>query len=125
MAEKKIPKAPVGLGRAGRAVWRAVWAEFDISRDPGKQALLAEAAAVKDVIEELSEHAAEAPILVKAANGAPAIQPSLQELRMQRQLFQQLITRIGMPDADQADSTHAKRVAAGRKGAEVRWGGRR
>jgi hypothetical protein len=62
---------------------------------------------------------------VKAANGAPSIQPSLQELRMQRQLFQQLITRVGLPDVDQADSTHAKRVAAGRKGAEARWGARR
>ena len=85
--------------------------------------LLAEAAAVKDVIEELAAHAAEAPILVKAPNGAPAMQPSAVELRMQRQLFQQLITRIGMPDYDQQDTTAARRSAAGRKGAHTRWHG--
>ena len=47
----KIPKAPTGSRPAGRRLWRAVLAEFDL--DEHELSLLRQAVAVADVCEDL------------------------------------------------------------------------
>ena len=53
-----------------------------------------------DIIAELDEHAAEAPLTVKGSQGQPVIQPTLAEARFQRALLAQLLGRLGLPDND-------------------------
>ncbi|BDY27533.1 hypothetical protein [Mycolicibacterium mageritense] len=87
-------RAPAGLGKAGRKLWREITSEFDIERDPDRRELLFQAAKTADQIAELDEAAAEAPLIVKGSTGQPVISPFISEGRMQRGLLAQLMARM-------------------------------
>jgi hypothetical protein len=119
------PRAPVGLGPAGEKLFKDVTGTFDFEDEPAKLALLAQACRVADIIAELDEHAAEAPLTVKGSAGQQVIQPTLAEARFQRGLLAQLLGRLGLPennvDEDELAEHRARRSAAGRAAAHARW----
>lgn len=113
-------RAPAGLHRAGKALWRSVHETFDFTDEPGKVHILTQACRVADIVAELDEAAHEAPLTVKGSMGQPVISPFIAEARAQRALLAQLLGRLGLPDNDDAGD-FAKRSAAGRTAAKARW----
>ena len=112
------------MDAAGKRLWKSVVDVFDLDDEPHKVQVLAQACRVADIIAELDEHAAEAPLTVKGSQGQPVIQPTLSEARFQRALLAQLLGRLGLPDndADEQEVEHkARRSAAGRTAAKARW----
>jgi hypothetical protein len=117
-------RQPAGLDAAGKRLWKSVVDVFDLTDEPHKVQVLTQACRVADIIAELDEHAAEAPLTVKGSQGQPVIQPTLSEARFQRALLAQLLGRLGLPDndADEAEvERKARRSAAGRTAAKARW----
>jgi hypothetical protein len=89
--------------------------------EPHKVSILTQACRVADIIAELDEHAAEAPLTVKGSQGQPVIQPTLSEARFQRALLAQLLGRLGLPDNDDEDDPKTRRRKAARTAAKARW----
>lgn len=97
-------RMPSGLAAAGKRLWRSITEEFDLENEPHKVQILREAARVADLIAELDDAAAEAPLTVKGSMGQPVISPFISEARVQRGLLAQLIARMNFeaymdPDA--------------------------
>jgi hypothetical protein len=60
-------RAPAGLDAAGKKLWRSVADVFDLTEEPGKVQLLAQACRVADVVAELDEAADQAPLTTKGS----------------------------------------------------------
>jgi hypothetical protein len=116
------PEPPVGLGEAGRGLWVDV-VEGDVVLRPDELAVLAEAAATRDVIVALAKATTDAPAMIEGSRGQVVVNPGLQELRQQRQLLASLLRQLGIPDPDDDDDwdglTASQRA---RKAAGKRWG---
>ena len=110
------------MDAAGKRLWKSVVDVFDLDEEPHKVQVLTQACRVADIIAELDEHAAEAPLTVKGSQGQPVIQPTLAEARFQRALLAQLLGRLGLPDNDE-DETRPEDPApdARRTAAKARW----
>lgn len=112
-----IPRAPRGLQREGKALWRDTHSTFDFADEPHKVQILAQACRVADVIAEMDEAAAEAPLTVKGSMGQPVISPFIAEARAQRALQAQLLGRLGLPDTDEAAEAKAGKLSRTRHNA--------
>ena len=108
-------RAPAGLDKAGRALWKSVHDVFDFTEEPGKVHILAQACRVADIVAELDEAAAEAPLTVKGSMGQQVISPFIAEARAQRSLLAQLLGRLGLPDTDEALAAKAEKVSQARR----------
>lgn len=91
-------RSPAGLQKPGKALWRKITAVFDVESDPDKQELLFQACRTADIVAELDDAAAEAPLLVKGSMGQPAISPLIAEARVQRALLAQLLSRMNFEE---------------------------
>lgn len=91
-------RLPAGMGSEGKRLWRKITAVFDLENDPDKAEILAQACRTADVIAELDEAAAEAPLLVKGSMGQPVISPFIAEVRVQRALLAQLLARLNFSE---------------------------
>jgi len=90
----RIPSAPRGAKTAGRRLWAAVLAEFDLAEH--ELVLLRQAVAVADVCELLASIvAADGPLRDGKAH------PALVELRQQRILLARLIVALRVPLGDE------------------------
>ena len=114
-------RSPVGLGDAGRKLWRSIDDVFDFAEEPGKVQILTQACRVVDVVAELDDAADEAPLTVKGSMGQQVISPFIAEARVQRALLAQLLGRLGLPDTEEDDDPAARRREAGKAGARGRW----
>lgn len=94
-------RLPAGLDKPGKALWRRITSEFDLSSDPDKAELLFQACKVADQIAELDEAAAEAPLTVKGSMGQPVISPFISEARVQRGLLAQLLARMNFAEPEE------------------------
>lgn len=92
-------RLPADLQKPGRALWRRITSEFDLSADPDKAELLFQACRTADQIAELDEAAAEAPLTVRGSMGQPVISPLIAEARVQRSLLGQLLARMNFQDS--------------------------
>lgn len=92
-------RAPTGLRAGGKKLWRQVNDEFDLDNEPHKQAILAQACKVIDIITELDEAADEAPLTVRGSQQQPVINPLIAEARAQKSLLAQLLARLNFEDA--------------------------
>ena len=96
-------RAPRGLKEPGSRLWRQITSEFDITRDPDKAELLAQACRVADQIAGLDAAAAEAPLTVRGSMGQPVISPFIAEARVQRGLLAQLLARMNFAELAEDD----------------------
>lgn len=118
------PRPPAGLGRAGRRLWRDVVGSEVILR-PDELAVLAEAAATRDVITSLVAATVDAPAMIEGSRGQTVVNPGLQELRQQRQLLASLLRQLGIPDPEEGEEGAWDGLSASqraRKAAAKRWG---
>jgi len=92
--ELRIPSAPRGAKTAGRRLWAAVLADFDLGEH--ELVLLRQAVAVADVCDLLAGVVAEdGPLRDGKAH------PALVELRQQRILLARLIVALRVPLGDE------------------------
>jgi len=108
-------RKPAGLGSAGTKLWRSVTDEFDFTSEPAKVQLLEQASRVADIVAELDEAAAEAPLTVRGSMGQQVISPFIAEARVQRALLAQLLGRLGLPDTDEERDEKAAKLSQTRR----------
>ncbi|PND55529.1 hypothetical protein CRM90_22525 [Mycobacterium sp. ENV421] len=99
MADLDIPRAPVGLGKAGRRLWKLVQtdaAEQDIALDSLENAYLEDATRLSDRIDELEADLAVSPdgFMVKGVAGQPVAHPLIAEIRQSRAERARMLARI-------------------------------
>jgi hypothetical protein len=97
------PRPPVGLGTAGRRLWRAVVGEFDLHEH--ELAVLRQAARTADICDQLQAIVERDGPLSSTAAGVPKVHPLLAEVRLQRTLLGRLLVSLRIPlgDEDQGE----------------------
>lgn len=121
---RSIPRAPDGIGRRGRRLWRSVVESFDLAE--GELALLIEACRCLDDIEVLQKAVTDAPTTTTGSRGQEVVHPLRAELRSQRLLLARLVGQLSVPDPEDGGSQWdgLSASARARKAARVRWDGR-
>ncbi|MGI1849271.1 hypothetical protein [Rhodococcus aetherivorans] len=109
--EPGTPRAPRGLGRRGKALWRDLHQTFDFTQDPHRQALIEDACRTADVIDRLQEAVDAHDLRVRGSQGQPVAAPELAELRQYRALLGQLLSRLALPDTEELAEVKAKHVS--------------
>lgn len=82
----------------------------DFTDEPHKVHILTEPCRVTDMVAELDEAAAEAPLTVKGSVGQQVISPFIAEARAQRALLAQLLGRLSLPETDEAQAEAAAKL---------------
>lgn len=113
--------APRSLGPRGRRLWRRITADFELQAS--ELELLGDAARTADLVDRLTEHLSREELIVDGSRGQSVVNPVAAELRLQRELLARLLGRLALPEEDDDDQVAAMRL--GRRGAAVRWRGRR
>ena len=125
MAETpQIPRAPSGLDKVGKALWRSVHAVFDFEDEPHALAILEQACRTRDEIDRLDLEAAMEgqPYTVLGSAKRARVHQLVSEARFQRKTVAELLSRLGLHDnSDDDDDPRARRRAAGRNAAKARW----
>jgi hypothetical protein len=109
-----IPKAPSGVGPAGRRLWRAVLADFELAEH--EMTLLRQAVHVADACDELQKVVDEEGPLTPTRLGDVKTNPALVELRQQRIVLARLIVALRVPLGDQEDETAQRGQRRGLRG---------
>lgn len=119
--QRKPPRAPAGLGRAGRHLWRQATMEYDFSA--GELSLLEEACLEKDLLAQLRRTMDASDVVTEGSQGQEVAHPLLTELRLHRTAFIRLVSSLNLPADDgpaARDLARARSVSA-RKAAIARW----
>jgi hypothetical protein len=114
-----LPRAPAGLKKPGRALWRSIVREYELN--PAEVATLAHACRLSDECARLEELLDGAPSLeVAGSQGQARVHPAVAELRAHRLAIKQLLAALGIPS--DTDDAVVSRSSAGRALAMRRWG---
>lgn len=116
-----IPRAPRGLDRAGKELWKSIHAVFDFTDEPSRVAILEQACRTRDEIARLEAAMDGQPYTVLGSAKQVQVHPLISEARFQRKALAELLSRLGLPDNSDPDDPHARRSAAGRVAARTRW----
>ena len=111
-------RAPSGLGTAGRALWRAVNAEFGLA--PHESAILVQCCRVVDRLDAIEAELAGAPLTVEGSTGQPRAHPLLAEWRMQARVLESLSRALSIPLP--GEDVGRRRSPSAREAAVARWG---
>lgn len=119
------PRAPAGLDRRGKALWRSVVDVYELRAD--ELATLEEAARTLDTCARLDAELATANLMIPGSTGQMRPNPLLAELRGHRQVLAQLLRLLNLADvvmpADGEDAPNlTPRQARAQHAARVRWG---
>lgn len=122
-AAVSAPRAPKGLGPAGRRVWRGTLGE----RDDGSQIelradelpLLVELCRLADDVEKIRGVLADEPWTVPGSKGQPVPHPLRGELHRTLSSMDRLVRTLALPDDPAEDAGGA--TVAGRNLARQRW----
>lgn len=126
MSEVQKPRAPGGLGVAGRRLWKTVISDADsqdIDLDSRELTWLEDAARLTDRLDQLEvELANSGGYMVKGVAGQPVINPIIPEIRQTRALRAQMLARITVtqPEEKQSAGVFARGVQQ-RDAAQARW----
>lgn len=115
MTDVKIPRAPRGLGTRGKALWRDVHREFDMTRDPHRLVLLEDACRTADLIDRLQEAVDSQDLRVRGSQGQPVAAPELSEIRQHRGTLAALLTKLALPDTEEMQELKQKHVTEVRR----------
>ena len=113
------PRAPAGLGSAGRALWRGVVDGFELR--PDELALLKEAALLLDELGALQAALDGAKTLTTGSRGQLRPNGLYSEMRSHRLALVRLMGALGLGDAD-TTTDGSRKSHAGRSLARLRWG---
>ncbi len=115
----KPPKAPVGLGSAGRRLWRDVRGAYELR--PDEQRMLTAACRTADELEQLEAALKEAEPVTAGSKGQARPHPLYAEVRAHRLTLRQLLVAVGLEEADAGHNEGTARSHAGRQLARKRW----
>ncbi|BCN45254.1 hypothetical protein [Prescottella equi] len=112
MTDNKIPRAPKGLGHRGKALWRELHTEFDMSADPHRRVLVEDACREADLVDRLRAVVDAAENLrVKGSQGQPVKMPELEEIRLHRKTLSDLLKALALPDTEELAEVKAKHLS--------------
>ncbi|MGH4001744.1 MAG: hypothetical protein ACRDTJ_30270 [Pseudonocardiaceae bacterium] len=116
------PKAPAGLGAAGRKLWREILADFELPTDA--LSLLTAACRTIDELDKLHTAMAGAEVMTTGSQGQPVVNPLFAEARAHRATLAKLLAQLALPDEDDTPPLTATQQRA-QKAAQARWEGYR
>lgn len=109
-------RQPTGLGKAGRALWRSITAEWEL--DPRELALLSAACRQSDDVAALEAALATDGLVTLGSAGQPRMNAVITELRQSRMAVAKLLVDLRLPgDVDPpmtATQARASRAATAR-----------
>lgn len=105
---QKAARSPAGLKASGRALWRAVVADYDL--DEHEVTILKEACRTADLCDRLEALLAD-ELMTETSQG-PRVHPAAAELRQQRVTLARLIVALRIP-ADTSDGRTQTRPIRG------------
>jgi hypothetical protein len=111
-------RAPSGLGRAGRALWRDINAEFGLA--PHESAVLVQCCRVVDRMELIEAELSISPLTVAGSTGQPKAHPLLAEWRAQARVLESLSRALSIPL--DGEDVGRRRSPSAREAAVARWG---
>lgn len=97
---------PKGLGYQGQKLWKAVTAEYNLSREPQKRRMLFDACKIADAIDRLDKSADTSDLIVKGSYGQPVLHPAFSGAQTAREKLASLLARLNFdeaPDDDEED----------------------
>jgi hypothetical protein len=106
-------KPPAGLGRAGKALWRAIDADLVRQRlelDAREVSWLTEACRVADRVAELEAAVDRDGVVASGSKGQPVPHPALREARLQRDQAARLLARLDLPAEDEEVAPGVRRA---------------
>ena len=122
MTEQPLPRAPKGLGPAGKRYWREMVEQYEF--DVEKLALLRQAARTVDLLERLQEQIDADPTLIaRGSQGQPVSSPAVGAIKEHRALLVTITKALELPSEDTTEGRMTRSESA-RYAANVRWGGR-
>ena len=110
-------RAPSGLGRSGRALWRQVNAEFGLA--PHESAVLVQVCRLVDRLDQLEAELAGGPLTVLGSTGQPRAHPLLAEQRHQMRVLESLSRALSIPLP--SEEVGRRRSPSAREAAIARW----
>jgi hypothetical protein len=111
-------RAPSGLGKAGRDLWRKVNAEFGLA--PHELAILVQVCRCVDRLDQIEGELSGATLTVEGSTGQPRAHPLLAEQRMQARLLESLSRALSIPLP--GEDVGRRRSPSAREAAVQRWG---
>ncbi len=115
------PAPPRDLGRAGRDLWRRVFAAYEL--DPVERVGLALACRQLDDVARLEELLDRDGLIVAGSSGQPRLSAALAELRLSRLAAARLLDALGLPVEGEEPSTATTTARRARRAAAARWSG--
>jgi phage terminase small subunit len=104
---QQIPKPPAGLRRSGRAMWRSVLGDFELTDH--EQVILRECCRTLDTIDGLQQVLEDEGFTSTTSQGK-RVHPSLAELRQQRLAFARLVSALRIPLDDVEGRTQSRPI---------------
>lgn len=111
-------RAPSGLGKAGRALWRDINAGFGLA--PHESAILVQVCRCVDRMDAIEAELAGAALTVEGSTGQPKAHPLLAEWRMQARVLESLSRALSIPLP--GENVGRRRSPSAREAAVQRWG---
>lgn len=111
------PRAPSGLGKSGRALWRSIVADYSVR--PDELRVLEDACRQADLVDALDAELRGQPSMVHGSRGQPVTSPLLREVRLHRIALAALLRQLHVEDLTGSDKR--RRHSSAREAARTRW----
>jgi hypothetical protein len=112
-------RAPSGLGRSGRALWRDINAEYGLA--PHERAILVQCCRVADRLDVIEDELGAADsLVVEGSKGQPKVHPLVAEQRAQMRVLESLSRALSIPL--EGEDVGRRRSPSAREAAVQRWG---
>jgi hypothetical protein len=112
-----VRRAPSGLGKGGKALWRAVNAEFGLA--PHESAILVQVCRCVDRLDAIEAELSGATLTVEGSTGQPKAHPLLAEWRAQARVLESLSRALSIPLP--GEDVGRRRTPSAREAAVARW----
>jgi len=109
------PKTPPGLKAAGRRLWTAALADYEV--DTHEELLLLQACRCADRLDRLAVEAEGNPVTVVNAKGDQVPHPALTESRQQSITFARLLAALRLPAGEDGGELSRPQRRGGARGA--------
>jgi hypothetical protein len=110
-------RAPAGLGKAGRLLWRDIMAEFGLA--PHERSILVQVCRCADRLDAIEAELAGEPLTVEGSTGQPKAHPLLAEWRAQARVLESLSRALSIPL--DGEDVGRRRSPSAREAAVQRW----
>jgi hypothetical protein len=121
MTGNRRPKTPESLDAAGRALWRSVLADYDLSA--AEVETLRQACRTVDTLARIDVELMDSDLVVEGHHGQPRAHPLLAASADQRRVLDSLFRSLALPLPD--ESVGRRRSPAAVAAAQARWRERR